>query len=107
MEMLDTVDDARRTHPKLIRFSADELAQVSELARLAGRPVACYIREASLGRRPRARQNATSGEMIRSLARVGCRLTALAKRAHDAGLAEADDFDATVTDVLNAIRRFG
>ena len=67
-----------RTCVKLIRLSAAELQIVTERARVSGRPVACYIRESSLGPTPRARRTDLNDSLIRTLAQVATRLTSLA-----------------------------
>lgn len=95
---------AKREHQKLIRFTAAELARVMNRARLAGRPVACYIREASLGPAPRARPTEFSDSVIRMLARLATSLPQLAQQAKHEHLAAATDFDAAVDDVLTLIR---
>lgn len=95
---------AKREHPKLIRFTAAELARVRERARLAGRPMACYIREASLGPAPRVRRTEFSDSVIRTLARLATSLTTLAQHARDQHLADAAHFEAAVDDVLALIR---
>ena len=95
----------RRDRPKLIRFSEDELRAVSDRARACGRPVACYIREASLGAIPRARRTHASDLVIRRLTRVATRLASLADDAAAKELSGAADFRAAVEDVLDAIRQ--
>ena len=94
----------KREHAKLIRFTAAELARVAERARLAGRPVACYIRESSLGPAPRVRPTGFNDAVIRTLARLASSLPQLAKQANDQQLAAAADFDSAVEDVLTLIR---
>lgn len=94
----------KREHPKLIRFTAAELHRVNDRARLAGRPVACYIREASLGPAPRARPTELSDSLIRTLAQLAASLAQLAQQARDQQLAGAAGFEAAVDDVLTLIR---
>ena len=94
----------KREHAKLIRFTAAELHRVAERARLAGRPVACYIREASLGPAPRVRPTGFSDSVIRTLARLATSLPHLAQQAREHRLATGTDFDAAVDDVLTLIR---
>lgn len=93
-----------RSRPKLIRFTPSELQEVAERARVRGRPVACYIRESSLGTSPRVRRTELNDSLIRALARVADQLTRLAARASAAGLNDASIFAQTVTDVLDLIR---
>ncbi|NUR33852.1 MAG: hypothetical protein HOQ30_07570 [Gemmatimonadaceae bacterium] len=93
-----------RTRPKLIRFTPLELQEVVERARLRGRPVACYIRESSLGVSPRVRRTELNDSLIRALARVADQLTRLVDAASAAGLKDASIFAQTVTDVLDLIR---
>lgn len=94
----------KRTCTRLIRFSPDEIQLVAERARVSGRPVACYIRDSSLGASPRVRRTELSDSIIRALAQVATRLAPLAAAAKEQGLAGAADFERTVSDVLNIIR---
>ena len=93
-----------RNRPKLIRFTPSELREVAERARVRGRPVACFIRESSLGVSPRVRRTELNDSLIRALARVADQLTRLAAVADAAGLQDAPAFAQTVTDVLDLIR---
>ena len=93
-----------RNHPKLIRFTQSELQEVTERARVRGRPVACYIRESSLGVSPRVRRTELNDSLIRALARTADQLTRLAAAASAAELRDAPAFAQTVTDVLDLIR---
>ena len=93
-----------RTRPKLIRFTPSELQEVTERARMRGRPVACYIRESSLGAPPRVRRTELNESLIRALARTADQLTRLAAAASAAELQDAPPFAQTVTDVLELIR---
>jgi hypothetical protein len=95
----------RREHTKLIRFRADELALVVERARTAGRPVACFVRESSIGSAPRARRSELSDVLIRHLARVGSHLDDLSKVARKHALPRAAEFDHAVQEVLDLIRQ--
>jgi len=95
---------AKRDRPKLIRYSPDELAIVTERARAAGRPIARFIREASLGNSPRARRTATSDVIIRQLARVATHLTELSRIASESRLPGAEAFQDAIGDVVEAIR---
>ena len=93
-----------RSRATVVRYTADEYARVAERARESGRPVARYIREASLGAPPRARRTADTDPAIRHLGRVAMRLTELARLATDRGLPDAAQFSAAVTETLDAIR---
>ena len=93
-----------RNRPKLIRYTHAELQEVTERARLRGRPVACYIRESSLGASPRVRRTELNDSLIRALARVADQLTRLAAAADATGLQDAPAFAQTVPDVLELIR---
>ena len=95
---------SKRTCPKLIRFSIAELETVAARARVSGRPVACYIREASLGPAPRVRRTDLNDSLIRTLAHVAGRLTSLAATAKEQQLSSAAEFENAVSDVLDAIR---
>ena len=97
--------DERRTRPKLVRYSPAELVTVTDRARVCGRPVACYIREASLGAVPRARHAHANDLVIRCLARAATQLTQLAREARERELPAAASFAAAVSDVLDAIRQ--
>lgn len=94
----------RRTSPKLIRFTPEELQVVINRAVSAGRPVACYIRESSLGAAPRARRAALSDAVIRTLGHLATRLSLLATEAKDHHLAQADEFQQAVSEVLDIVR---
>lgn len=95
----------RRTCTKLVRFTAAELEEVTTRARICGRPVACYIREVSLGRRPKGTNAVMSNTVIRELARVATRLRGLGLAAAERDLPEAAEFDAALQEVLQFIRR--
>lgn len=90
--------------PKLIRFTPAELRLVVDRARASGRPVACYIREASLGASPRVRRTDLNDSLIRALAHVATDLTKLAATANDQQLSGAAEFETAVSDVLDVIR---
>ena len=95
----------RREFTKLIRFSSDELTVVVDRARASGRPVACFIRESSLGSAPRARRSEMSDALIRHLSRLGTRLSALSEAAKEQDMPRAADFERAVEEVLEAIRQ--
>jgi len=95
----------RREYTKLIRFRADELEMVVERARAAGRPVACFVRESSIGSTPRARRSEFNDVLIRDLARIGSHLDDLSKVAKEHDLPRAAEFDHAVKEVLDVIRR--
>lgn len=103
--MAESAEVQRREHTKLIRFSADELKLVAERARAAGRPVACFVRESSIGSTPRARRSELSDVLTRHLSRVARRLTDLSKVAKEHDLPRAAEFDHAVQEVLDAIRQ--
>ena len=70
----------RRTATKLIRFHAEELREITECARRSGLTPARFIRETY----------ASTGPLLRELARIGQSLDQLARVAHasqDAALA--------------------
>lgn len=94
----------KRDNPKLIRYSAAELSIVAQRARDCGRPVARFIRQASLGAAPRSRRTVMSDVVIRQLARLANRLNELSRVATEARLAGADEFENTVSEVLEIIR---
>jgi hypothetical protein len=96
--------NSRRTYTKLIRFAPEELQLVIDRARSAGRPVACYIRESSLGPAPRARRGSLSDAVIRTLSQMATRLSLLATEAKNQRLAQADEFQQAVLEVLDIVR---
>ena|ERR1035437_7861076 len=100
----DSAPDSRRTSTKLIRFSPDELELVINRARSAARPVACYIRESSLGPAPRARRAGLSDAVIWTLSQLATRLSQLATEAKNHHLAQADEFQQAVSEVLDIVR---
>jgi len=82
-----------RTVAKLVRFSPEEIARISERARTCGRTVARYIREAALGAVPKARHHAERDALLRELARTGrdlARLAHLVEAARDGQLPSAE-----------------
>ena len=102
----DTVaGKAPRSCKKLIRFTPAELARVNERARAAGQPVACYIRDISVGARRKASSVSLGGPIIHSLARVATQLRGLREAAVQRALPEAADFGAAVEDLLALIQR--
>lgn len=96
--------NSRRTSTKLIRFAPEELQLVINRARSARRPVACYIRESSLGPAPRARRAALGDAVIRTLGQLATRLSQLATEAKSQHLPQADKFQQSVSEVLDVIR---
>ena len=97
----------RRIKSILVRLTPDEHARVAARAREAGRPVARYVREASLGAPPRARRTAERDPVIRTLARVATRLVALAGEAETAGLPSASAYRNAVDALLALVRGLG
>jgi hypothetical protein len=66
----------RRTTARLIRFHAEELAQITARARACGQTPACFIRETALGAIPRPRSHTAVEPLLRELARIGRALRA-------------------------------
>src|SRR3989454_9799328 len=99
------VNGERRTIAKLIRFTPSELERIVDQAQASGRPVACYIREASLGSRPRMKNGTVGNTLVHHLARLGTRLRALAHAARENGLPNATDFDAALSELVDTIRQ--
>lgn len=90
-----------RSIAKLVRFSTEELARISERAQTCGYTPARYIRESALGAIPKARHHADRDALLREFARVGRNLERLAQLAEMAGL---DQFHATDrTQLLSAL----
>lgn len=96
--------NSRRTSTKLIRFAPEELELVINRARTSGRPVACYIRESSLGPAPRARRAALRDAVIRTLGQLATKLSLLAAQAKNQHLAHAEEFEQSLCEVLDVIR---
>lgn len=94
----------RRSCAKLVRFSPAELQVVCTRARAAGRPVACYIREASLGPAPRVRRAELNDSLIRGLARLASELTVIIAEAKRHGL-DVREFERSACDMLDLIRQ--
>lgn len=81
----------RRTAAKLMYFHPEELARITERARVCGQTPARFIRETALGAIPRARQHEATGALLYEMARIGRTLDELARLAQagpDAALAE-------------------
>ena len=87
-----------------MRFNSDELRIVVDRARTAGRPAACFIREAALGYSPRVRKTELTDSLIRVLSRVATRLGTLSQLATEQQLDGAEDFQRAVNEVLAIIR---
>ena len=77
---------------------------MAERARSSGRPVACFIRESSLGAPLRARRTELSDSLIRALAQVATQLTHLVTEAREEQLPSASEFESAVSRVLTVIR---
>lgn len=95
-----------RPHKRLIRFTDDELALLRERARAAGRPLARYVRETSLGVVPQVPREAADAELIRQLGRIGNNLTQLAREANGAREFPAEQkIEAALAALLSALDR--
>lgn len=97
----------RRTAAKLIRYTPEELRLVADRARACGRPVACYVRECSLGAVPRARHARGDAEVVRSLARIGNVLTDLNRLAAAESRLRPVELNVALDELLAVIRRIG
>lgn len=103
---MPVINEERRSVAKLIRFTPSELERVLDQAKASGRPVACFIREAALGSRPRMKNGSTVGDtLVHQLARLGTRLRTLASTATETNLPNAAEFDAALSDLLATIRQ--
>lgn len=98
---------ARRTAAKLIRYTPEEINLVADRARACGRPVACYVRECSLGALPRARRAHGDAEVIRSLARIGNVLSDLARQVAGEPRLEPVELKVVLDELLAVIRQIG
>lgn len=74
----------RRPHRPKVSFTDEELTILRERARTVGRPLARYIREASLGVVPKVAPGVGDAELIRQLLRIGNNLNQLAREANGA-----------------------
>jgi hypothetical protein len=95
----------KRSCPKLVRYKPSELAFVSERARACGRPVACYIRETSIGKALHTQRAPANDALIRQLARLANRLTKLAQVVAAKQLSEAAEFRACLDALLDPIKQ--
>lgn len=103
---MPVVTEERRTVAKLIRFTPSELERVLDQAKASGRPVACFIREAALGSRPRMKNGSTVADaLVHQLARLGTRLRALSRAAAERDLPNATEFDSVLSDLIETIRQ--
>ena len=98
-----------RTVAKLVRFSPDEIARISQRARACGRTVARYIRETALGAIPKARHHVDRDALLRELARTGRDLARLAQLAESTSVdcfspGERDQLLAALADHRAALR---
>jgi hypothetical protein len=89
---------------KIVYYTPEELARVTEEARLAGMPAGRYIHDLSLAQKIRARPGHAAEEKIYQLARIGNNVNQLAKMAHVLGLQEVEgqarDILATISQLL-------
>jgi hypothetical protein len=88
----------RRTATKLIRFHPDELASITERARVCGRTPARFIRETALGAIPKPRHHAATDTLLCELARIGRCLDELARLAQASQHATLTERAQTVLD---------
>ena len=96
---------ARRTATRLIRYTPEELRLVTDRARACGRPVACYVRECSLGAVPKERHVHGNAELIRSLARIGNTLTQLTRVVIADSALPSAELSGALDELLAVIRR--
>lgn len=66
----------------MVRWTATEIANVTERAKACGLPVARFVRECALGAMPKATRNIDQKALIRELARIGNNLNQLAHEAN-------------------------
>ena len=95
----------RRSITTSIRFTPSELERVVDQAHTSGRLLSCYIREASLGARPRRKHGTARDMVVHYLARLGTRLRAVARTATETGHPNAADFDEALSELLETIRQ--
>lgn len=83
-----------------------EWQQVAEAARLCGKPTGRFIRDTSLGARPRVEPPLANAELIRELGRSGTALARLAAQAKATGaLPEAASLDAALAQLCDLVRQ--
>jgi hypothetical protein len=89
------VNGDRRSIAKLIRFTPSELERVVDQAQASGRPVACFIRELSLGSRPRMKNGTVGDTVIHAQVELTYRPHAYQAHSHTRQLTITDDFSTT------------
>jgi hypothetical protein len=90
-----------RTRMMLVRFTSAEFDRVRAAAQAAGRPLARYVRETTLGAVPRARRHHAIDEVLRHLARIGNNVNQL---AHVANATDRFPTEAKLDAVLAELR---
>jgi hypothetical protein len=99
---------ARRRKPRKIRYHEHEWDVVVAHARACGIPPATFVRNVSLGARPRASRNRLENEFILRLGRIATDLHRLARRPDESLVAsDTSRLRLALDDVLAAIRRIG
>ena len=98
--------DERRTVKKVIRYTRGEADRVAVRAHECGRPMACYVREVSLGTSLKARHGRADAELIRVLAGIGNTLAGLAHLAATDSTLPREHFNGVLNELLEVIRRF-
>jgi hypothetical protein len=97
--------EERRSIKKTVHFTPSELERVVDQAHASGRALGRYIREASLGARPRRKHGTARDTVVHYLARLGTRLRAVARMATETGQPNAADFDEALSELLETIRQ--
>jgi hypothetical protein len=95
----------RRSHKFSVYVTPSELERLVDQARTSGKLLACYVREASLGARPRKKNATARDTVVHYLARLGTRLRAVARTATETGHPNAADFDEALSELLETIRQ--
>jgi hypothetical protein len=89
-----------------VHYTDAEWQLVAEAARLCGKPVRRFIREASLGVPVRARRFLADAELIRELGRSGMALVRLAATARESGtLPVVNNVEAALAELRALVRR--
>jgi hypothetical protein len=94
----------KRTAAKLVRYTPDELRRVTGRARECGRPVACYIRELSLGLGPHLWRRSVRGRLIRHLSHIANLLRECERERAETGSLNAGAVGSGLAELLDIIR---
>ena len=95
-----------RTEAVLVRLSPEERRRIREHARACGKGTSTYMREASLGLKPRVRPRRLEQQAVYQLGRLGNNLNQLARAANATGqFEESRRLQEILDELLETIRR--